>query len=92
VHLPFSGPTGAGNLPRADKLLAQMVAIYARIFLLEAGNSFGLFGDYCNSLGLSMHRVSIKPGKVISLARLAIPHLLRRNLRRWVTSEEALPH
>ncbi|EDU1414793.1 conjugative transfer ATPase [Salmonella enterica subsp. enterica] len=93
AHLLLFGPTGAGKSATALDKLAQMVAIYRpRIFLLEAGNSFGLFGDYCNSLGLSVHRVSIKPGKVISLAPFGDSHLLMQaKPETLVTSEEALP-
>lgn len=59
-----------------------MIAIYrSRIFLLEAGNSFGLAGDYFESLGLTVHRVSIKPGKAISLAPFGDSHLLMQENR-----------
>ncbi|MGP0152630.1 conjugative transfer ATPase [Pantoea ananatis] len=77
AHLLLFGPTGAGKSATAVDKLSQMVAIYrSRIFLIEAGNSFGLYGDYCASLGLSVHRVSIKPGKVVSLAPFGDSHLL----------------
>lgn len=43
AHLLLFGPTGAGKSATALDKLAQMIAIYrSRIFLLEAGNSFGL--------------------------------------------------
>ena len=77
AHLLLFGPTGAGKSATAVDKLSQMVAIYrSRIFLIEAGNSFGLYGDYCASLGLSVHRVSIKPGKVVSLAPFGDSQLL----------------
>jgi len=87
------GPTGAGKSATALVKLAQMMAIYRpRIFLIEAGNSFGLFGDYCASLGLSVHRVSIKPGKVISLAPFGDSHLLMQaKPDELIISEDALP-
>lgn len=42
-----------------------------RLFIAEAGNSFGLFADYCAELELSVNKVSIKPGCGISLAPFA---------------------
>ncbi len=66
-----------GKSATAVDKLSQMLAIYRpRIFLIEAGNSFGLFGDYCASLGLTVNRISIKPGKKVSLAPFADSHLL----------------
>ncbi|MFP1915973.1 conjugative transfer ATPase [Lonsdalea quercina] len=93
AHLMLFGPTGAGKSATALVKLAQMMAIYRpRIFLIEAGNSFGLFGDYCASLGLSVHRVSIKPGKMISLAPFGDSHLLMQvKPDELVISEDAIP-
>ncbi|MER2046258.1 MAG: conjugative transfer ATPase [Pantoea agglomerans] len=77
AHLLLFGPTGAGKSATAVDKLSQMLAVYRpRIFLIEAGNSFGLFGDYCASLGLTVNRISIKPGKKVSLAPFADSHLL----------------
>ncbi len=91
VHKLLFSPTGAGKSDTMPYELAQMMAIYRpRIFLLDAGNSFGLFGDYCASLGLKVHRVSIKPGKVISLAPFGDSHLLMQvKPDAWLVSEEA---
>lgn len=93
AHLMLFGPTGAGKSATAVDKLSQMVAIYrSRIFLIEAGNSFGLYGDYCASLGLSVHRVSIKPGKVVSLAPFGDSHLLMKaKADDLLISEEDLP-
>ncbi|NRH24950.1 conjugative transfer ATPase [Pantoea stewartii] len=93
AHLLLFGPTGAGKSATAVDKLSQMVAIYrSRIFLIEAGNSFGLYGDYCASLGLSVHRVSIKPGKVVSLAPFGDSHLLLDvKPEALIISEEDLP-
>lgn len=93
AHLMLFGPTGAGKSATAVDKLSQMVAIYrSRIFLIEAGNSFGLYGDYCASLGLSVHRVSIKPGKVVSLAPFGDSHLLMKaKADELLISEEDLP-
>ncbi|PTA89538.1 conjugative transfer ATPase [Kosakonia sp. H7A] len=93
AHLLLFGPTGAGKSATALDKLAQMIAIYrSRIFLLEAGNSFGLAGDYFESLGLTVHRVSIKPGKAISLAPFGDSHLLMQEKPdELIISEDALP-
>ncbi|TWD39066.1 conjugative transfer ATPase [Pantoea sp. SJZ147] len=93
AHLLLFGPTGAGKSATVVDKMTQMAAIYRpRIFLLEAGNSFGLYGDYCESLGLSVHRVSIKPGKAVSLAPFADSHLLLEvEPEKLLIHEEDLP-
>ncbi|MEG8189327.1 conjugative transfer ATPase, partial [Escherichia marmotae] len=42
----------------------------------EAGNSFGLLADYFESLGLSVNKISVKPGTDVSLPPFADAHLL----------------
>ncbi|MEH4661154.1 conjugative transfer ATPase [Phytobacter diazotrophicus] len=96
AHKLLFGPTGAGKSATALAELAQMMAVYRpRIFLIEAGNSFGLFGDHCSRLGLSVNRVSIKPGKAISLAPFGDSHLLIELMEskpdELLVSEEELP-
>ncbi|HEY2454490.1 MAG TPA: conjugative transfer ATPase [Scandinavium sp.] len=93
AHKLLFGPTGAGKSATALCELAQMMAIYRpRIFLIEAGNSFGLYGDYCASLGLKVHRVSIKPGRAISLVPFGDSHLLlQAKPEQLIVNEEALP-
>ncbi|WP_315913372.1 hypothetical protein, partial [Klebsiella pneumoniae] len=44
--------------------------------IAEAGNSFGLFADYCGELGLTVNKISIKPGCGISLAPFGDAHKL----------------
>jgi conjugative transfer ATPase len=69
AHLFVFGPTGSGKSATLNNLLAQMLAIYRpRLFVIEAGNSFGLFGDLAKKLGLSVHRVRLAPGSGVSLA------------------------
>ena len=49
--------------PRSTTSLNQVTAIYRpRLFIVEAGNSFGLFGDFATRLGLTVHRVKLAPG------------------------------
>ncbi|PVZ81197.1 conjugative transfer ATPase [Serratia sp. S1B] len=72
AHLTLFGPTGSGKSATLNSLFAQLMAIHRpRLFIAEAGNSFGLFADYCEELGLTVNKVSIKPGCGISLAPFA---------------------
>ncbi|GAJ29307.1 conjugative transfer ATPase [Acidomonas methanolica] len=72
AHLFLFGPTGSGKSATLNNLLNQVVAIYRpRLFIVEAGNSFGLFGDFAARLGLSVHRVKLSPGSGVSLAPFA---------------------
>jgi conjugative transfer ATPase len=72
AHLFLFGPTGAGKSATLNTLLNQVTAIYRpRLFIVEAGNSFGLFGDFAKRLGLSVHRVKLSAGAGVSLAPFA---------------------
>ncbi|KMQ77194.1 type VI secretion protein [Edwardsiella ictaluri] len=72
AHLVLFGPTGSGKSATLNNLFAQLMAIHRpRLFIAEAGNSFGLFADYCAELELSVNKVNIKPGCGISLAPFA---------------------
>ncbi|GKT24380.1 conjugative transfer ATPase [Acidovorax sp. SUPP3334] len=72
AHLFLFGPTGSGKSATLNNLLNQVMAIYRpRLFVVEAGNSFGLFGDFAKRLGLSVHRVKLAPGAGVSLAPFA---------------------
>lgn len=72
AHLVLFGPTGSGKSATLNSLFAQLMAIHRpRLFIAEAGNSFGLFADYCAELDLLVNKVSIKPGCGISLAPFA---------------------
>lgn len=72
AHLFLFGPTGSGKSATLNYLLQQVTALYRpRLFIVEAGNSFGLFADFAARLGLSVHRVTLTPGSGISLAPFA---------------------
>lgn len=72
AHLFLAGPTGSGKSATLNNLLNQVTAIYRpRLFIVEAGNSFGLYGDFAARLGLSVHRVKLAPGTEVSLAPFA---------------------
>ncbi|MGE0278252.1 MAG: conjugative transfer ATPase [Nitrospiraceae bacterium] len=72
AHLFLFGPTGSGKSATLNNILNQVTAIYRpRLFIVEAGNSFGLFGDFARRLGLTVHRVRLAPGAGVSLAPFA---------------------
>lgn len=72
AHLFLFGPTGSGKSATLNNILNQITAIYRpRLFICEAGNSFGLFGDFAQRLGLIVHRVKLAPGAGVTLAPFA---------------------
>ncbi|MBG5754437.1 conjugative transfer ATPase [Pseudomonas aeruginosa] len=69
AHLFLFGPTGSGKSATLNNLLNQVTAIYRpRLFIVEAGNSFGLFSDFAKRLGLTVNRVKLAPGSGVTLA------------------------
>ena len=57
AHLFLFGPTGSGKSAMLNNLLNQVTALYRpRLFIVEAGNSFGLFGDFAKRLGLTVNK------------------------------------
>jgi len=72
AHLFLFGPTGSGKSATLNNLLNQVTAIYRpRLFIVEAGNSFGLFSEFARRLGLSVNRVKLAPGAGVTLAPFA---------------------
>ncbi|MBK1734907.1 conjugative transfer ATPase [Halorhodospira abdelmalekii] len=68
AHALILGPTGAGKSALLTYLMMQMLAIYRpRIFVIEAGDSFGLLGRYTAAKGLSVNQLSLQPGRDVSL-------------------------
>jgi conjugative transfer ATPase len=77
AHLFIFGPTGSGKSATLSTILHQVTAIYRpRLFIVEVGNSFGLFGEFAARLGLTVHRVRLAPGSGVSLAPFADAHRL----------------
>lgn len=77
AHLFLFGPTGSGKSATLNNILNQVTAIYRpRLFIVEAGNSFGLFADFAKRLGLAVNRVKLAPGSGVSLAPFADAHRL----------------
>ena len=77
AHGLLVGPTGAGKSATLGGMLAQLMAVHRpRLFVIEAGNSFGLLADWFESQGLSVNRVALKPGSGVSLPTFADAALL----------------
>lgn len=56
------GPSGTGKSAWLIEFLFAMMAIHnpKHVFIIEKGDSFGLFVDHCKQQGLSTNKVSIK--------------------------------
>jgi len=91
-HLLLLGPTGAGKSATLVSLMAQVVAtVRPRLYIIEAGNSFGLLADYFRSQGLSVHRVTLETGAGVSLPPFADALRLPQSLlEKSVEPEETL--
>ncbi|CAI0938998.1 conjugative transfer ATPase [Serratia ficaria] len=77
AHMLYFGPTGAGKSATLCATLSQLMAIHRpRLFIAEAGNSFGLLADYFESQGLTVNKVSIKPSSGVSLPPFSYAHKL----------------
>ncbi|EKP9810629.1 conjugative transfer ATPase [Escherichia coli] len=77
AHLLLFVPTGAGKSATLCASLSQVMAVHRpRLFIAEAGNSFGLLADYFESLGLSVNKISVKPGSGVTLPPFADAHKL----------------
>lgn len=77
AHMLLFGPTGAGKSATLCSMLCQLMAVHRpRLFIAEAGNSFGLTADYFESQGLTVNKVSVKPGSGVTLPLFADAHKL----------------
>ena len=77
AHGLLVGPTGAGKSATLGGMLAQLMAVHRpRLFVIEAGNSFGLLADWFESRGLAVNRVALRPGSGVSLPTFADAALL----------------
>lgn len=68
AHLLVLGPTGAGKSATGVSLCSFTLAVHRpRFFIIDAGNSFGLFGEHCRRLGLTVNQVTLNPESDVSL-------------------------
>ncbi|EAN4681542.1 conjugative transfer ATPase [Salmonella enterica] len=71
-HLLLLGPTGAGKSATLNGKIAQLMALHRpRLVIVEAGNSFGLMADYAKRHGLTVNKISLKPGSGVTLPLFA---------------------
>lgn len=91
AHMLYFGPTGAGKSATLCATLTQTMAVHRpRLFIAEAGNSFGLLADYFESQGLTVNKVSIKPGSGVSLPPFSFAHKLIEELSSLELDESEL--
>ncbi|MFZ7230573.1 conjugative transfer ATPase [Avibacterium avium] len=77
AHKLLLGPTGSGKSATLNAQMAQLMAVHRpRLFVVEAGNSFGLFADYAQRYGLTVNRVSLEPSSDIALPLFSEAHKL----------------
>jgi len=68
AHKLVLGETGTGKSNLLNFLIAHDLALYqSRFFIIDAGGSFDLLGDYCASLGLKVNKIKIDPQNPVSL-------------------------
>jgi len=66
------GPTGSGKSAMLVYDLLMVMAVHRpRVFIIEAGGSFSLLGQYFASLGLAVNQVTMRPGEDVSLPPFA---------------------
>lgn len=71
-HGLILGPSGAGKSATITNMSAQIMAMHRpRLFIIEAGDSFGLLGDYFKDKDVSVNKVQLKPGSGVSLPPFA---------------------
>ena len=91
AHMLFFGPTGAGKSATLCAATTQLMAVHRpRLFIAEAGNSFGLQADYFESQGLTVNKISIKPGSGVSLPPFSFAHRLIEELSSLELDESEL--
>jgi conjugative transfer ATPase len=68
AHFLLLGETGTGKSNLLNFLIMQDLALYnSRFFIIDAGGSFDLLGDYCSSLGLTVKKIKVDPKNPVSL-------------------------
>ncbi len=68
AHFLLLGETGTGKSNTLNYLIMHNLALYnPRFFIIDAGGSFDLLADYCQSLGLQVHKIKIDPKNPVPL-------------------------
>ncbi|MDE8035232.1 conjugative transfer ATPase [Actinobacillus equuli subsp. equuli] len=77
AHKLLLGPTGSGKSATLCAQMSQLMAVHRpRLFIVEAGNSFGLFADYAERFGLTVNRITLSPSSGIVLPLFSEAHKL----------------
>ena len=72
AHSLILGPTGAGKSATCNWLLMSMMAAHKPyLYIIDAGGSFELLGQYFQSQGLKVHHVKLTPDSDVSLPPFA---------------------
>ena len=91
AHLTLFGPSGSGKSAMLVGMVLRLLALHRpRMFIIEAGNSFGLLGDFCERHGLTVNKVTLKPGCGTTLAPFADAKYIVDMDIPQITSDEAL--
>lgn len=94
-HMLILGPTGAGKSAICIKKLIEVMAVYrARLFIVDAGNSFGLLGDHFEQHGVTVNQVALTPDADVSLPPFGDAYKMLDQIKRpelTVTDEEEDP-
>ena len=91
AHLTLFGPSGSGKSATMVGICLRLLALHRpRLFIIEAGDSFGLLAEFCQRHGLTVNKVSLKPGSNVTLAPFADAIHLAGSEAPKVTSDEAL--
>lgn len=68
AHGLILGPTGAGKSASITNMSSQIMALLRpRLYIIEAGNSFGLLADYFADKDMTVNKVQLKPGAGVTL-------------------------
>jgi conjugative transfer ATPase len=91
AHLNLFGPSGSGKSATLVGMCLRLLAVHRpRLFIIEAGDSFGLLADFCLANGLTVNKVSLKAGCSTSLSPFADAKYLAGQQAPQIFDEQAL--
>lgn len=93
-HMLILGPTGAGKSASCNNKLIQAMAIHRpRLFIIDAGNSFGLLGEHFRRLGVTVNQVTLTPDSDVSLPPFGDAYKMLDRMKRQElsVSEDDMP-
>lgn len=90
-HLNLFGPSGSGKSATLVGMCLRLLALTRpRMFIIEAGNSFGPMGAFCERYGLSVNRIQVNAKSKGLMAPFADAKFLVGAEVPHVSSDEAL--